>query len=105
LGAACRDQRQMALAADQQLGAGDQGPGLRRQAGEPVFAEADDREPGAHDGSPSSVTSSALTAAAASALPPRRPRRVRNGIPRSAAISASFDSAAPTNPTGNASSS
>ena len=47
-------------------------------------------------------TSRALTAAAAMALPPRRPRRVTQGRPRSAAISASLLSAAPTNPTGNA---
>ena len=44
--------------------------------------------------------SSALTAAAASALPPRRPRRVTIGDAEPGAISASLDSAAPTKPTG-----
>src|SRR5262249_17375955 len=43
---------------------------------------------------------SALTAAAAIALPPIRPRTVRNGIPRGSAANASFASAAPTKPTG-----
>src|SRR5438270_7668744 len=43
---------------------------------------------------------SALTAAAAIALPPMRPRTVRNGMPRESAANASFASVAPTNPTG-----
>src|SRR5262249_46543666 len=43
---------------------------------------------------------SALTAAAAMALPPSRPRTVRNGTPRGFSISASLASAAPTKPTG-----
>src|SRR5262249_13381976 len=43
---------------------------------------------------------SALTAAAVMALPPMRPRTMRNGTPRGLAASASFDSAAPTKPTG-----
>ena len=42
----------------------------------------------------------AFTAAAAMALPPRRPCKVRNGTPRLLAASAAFASAAPTNPTG-----
>src|SRR5215472_3251551 len=42
---------------------------------------------------------SALTAAAM-ALPPMRPRTTRKGTPRELAASASFDSAAPTKPTG-----
>src|ERR1700728_1921346 len=42
----------------------------------------------------------ALTAAAVMALPPMRPRTIRNGTPRGSAASASFDSAAPTKPTG-----
>src|SRR4051812_48064524 len=42
---------------------------------------------------------SALMVAAAMALPPLRPRITRHGTRRSA-ISASFDSAAPTKPTG-----
>ena len=42
----------------------------------------------------------ALTAAAVMALPPRRPRTIRNGMLRAPRASASFDSAAPTNPTG-----
>src|SRR4029077_4989036 len=47
-----------------------------------------------------SALASALTAAAAMALPPSRPRTIRNGTPRGSAASASFDSAAPTKPTG-----
>src|SRR6476661_2121115 len=43
---------------------------------------------------------SALTAAAVMALPPIRPRTMRYGTPRALAASASFDSAAPTKPTG-----
>src|SRR5262245_23727629 len=43
---------------------------------------------------------SALTAAAVMALPPIRPRTIKKGTPRGSAASASFDSAAPTNPTG-----
>ena len=47
----------------------------------------------------SASLASALTAAAAIALPPRRPLTIANGTRPSAAM-ASFDSAAPTNPTG-----
>src|SRR5262245_10788139 len=47
-----------------------------------------------------SSLASALTAAAAMALPPMRPRTIRNGTPRGSAASASLDSAAPTKPTG-----
>src|SRR5258707_8260407 len=43
---------------------------------------------------------SALTAAAAIALPPIRPSAVRNGTPRASSTNASFASAAPTKPTG-----
>src|SRR5262249_58416370 len=43
---------------------------------------------------------SALTAAAAIALPPNRPSTVRNGTPRGSVANASFASAAPTKPTG-----
>ena len=43
---------------------------------------------------------SAFSAAAAMALPPRRPCSVMKGRPRSFAASAAFDSAAPTKPTG-----
>src|SRR5439155_8984942 len=102
LGAALGHQRQVTPAADQQRRAVDQRPGLLRQAVEPALANADDGEPRVHRGSPSPARS-ALTAAAASALPPRLPRSVRKGIARPAAISASFDSAAPTKPTGKAS--
>src|ERR1700688_85923 len=42
----------------------------------------------------------ALTAAAAIALPPMRPRTTRYGTPCGSAASAALDSAAPTNPTG-----
>src|SRR5262249_54628687 len=45
---------------------------------------------------------SALMAAAAIALPPMRPRTIRNGTPRGSAASVSFASAAPTKPTGTA---
>src|SRR5690242_14454769 len=43
---------------------------------------------------------SALTAAAAIALPPSLPRTTRNGTPRGLSIRASLASAAPTKPTG-----
>src|SRR5262249_47673536 len=43
---------------------------------------------------------SALTAAAAIALPPILPRTTRNGMPREWVNNSSLDSAAPTNPTG-----
>src|SRR2546430_15548063 len=43
---------------------------------------------------------SALTAAAATAPPPIRPRTVRNGTPRGSAAHAPFPSPAPTKPTG-----
>src|SRR5258708_25656394 len=48
----------------------------------------------------SSSLASALTAAAAMALPPRRPRTVRKGSPSRLTARAALDSAAPTNPTG-----
>src|SRR5580698_6357621 len=41
-----------------------------------------------------------FTAAAVIALPPARPRTAMKGTPRESAMSASFDSAAPMNPTG-----
>src|SRR5262245_15051599 len=47
-----------------------------------------------------SLLARALTAAAVMALPPRRPRTIRNGTPRGFSASASFASAAPTKPTG-----
>jgi hypothetical protein len=59
---------EVALAADQHLGRVDQGSGCGRQAGEPVFADADDRKPGLHQ---FSGRMSALAAPAAIALPPR----------------------------------
>src|SRR5438552_13881934 len=43
---------------------------------------------------------SALMAAAVMALPPIRPRTIKNGTPSTLSASASFDSAAPTKPTG-----
>src|SRR5690606_21940158 len=43
---------------------------------------------------------SALTAAAVTALPPSRPFTVSQGTPPACSASASFDSAAPTKPTG-----
>ena len=72
LGGTRRHHRQMALAADQGLGGLDKGTGRCAQAGNPVFADADDREPRLHFGVPAAR---ALTAAAANALPPRRPLR------------------------------
>src|SRR5690606_19144169 len=59
-------------------------------------ADADQPRRRTHD---RSSRARALIAAAVTALPPRRPRTVRNGAGLSAA-SASFDSAAPTKPTG-----
>ena len=95
LGAVVRHHAEMARAADQHLGGFDQRPRRRREAGDPVLADADDGEPGPHP-----ALASALTAAAASALPPRRPWRVMNSSPCPKAASAAFASAAPTNPTG-----
>src|ERR1051326_7746939 len=60
-------------------------------------ADADrDERSGAHI----PARASALTAAAAMALPPSRPRITRNGTPRGLSTSASLASAAPTKPTG-----
>ena len=72
LGGGLGDHRLMTVAADQEFGGVDQGAGGRAQAAEAVVANADDGEPGGHPWSPPR----ALTAAAAKALPPRRPRRV-----------------------------
>ena len=71
-----RHHRQMARAADQHLGGLDQRARRRREPGEPVLADADDGEPGL---TPSPA--SALTAAAASALPPRRPASAMKASP------------------------
>src|SRR5690606_33810375 len=67
-----------------------------------VLADADHREPRRGHGVVSSgrPAARALTAAAARAEPPRRPRSVRKGTPKGFCASACFDSAAPTNPTG-----
>jgi len=73
LGLARRHHRQMAGAANQGLRGLDQGARGGAQAGEPVLADADDAEPARHAGA---LPLSALTAAAASALPPRRPLSV-----------------------------
>src|SRR5205823_1248209 len=51
-------------------------------------------------GAHSSSLASAFTAAAAMALPPRRPWTVSHGTPCDWRVSAALDSAAPTNPTG-----
>src|SRR5262249_36788891 len=59
-------------------------------------ADADADELGGSVHSP--ALASALTAAAVMALPPMRPRTIRNGTPRGSAASASFASAAPTKP-------
>src|SRR6185312_6163192 len=97
LGRALRHQRQMALAADQHLGAGDERARRGRDAVKAILADADDGEPHAHG---DASCASALTAAAASALPPRRPMSAMKGSPSVLALSAAFASAAPTNPTG-----
>src|SRR5262245_24644360 len=60
-------------------------------------ADTDSNEPPAAH---MSALASALTAATAMALPPMRPPTIRNGTPRGSAASASFDSTAPTKPTG-----
>src|SRR5262249_1643288 len=60
-------------------------------------ADANQRA-GSHAHSPG--LAKALTAAAVMALPPIRPRTMRNGTPHGLAASASLDSAAPTKPTG-----
>jgi hypothetical protein len=70
----------MALAADQNLRAIQQSPRRAAQALAPVLTDAQDRQPRGH-GAGSSGAARALTAAAARALPPRRPRKVRNGTP------------------------
>ena len=60
----------MALAADQNLSGVHERARRGIQPGEPVLTDADDGEPRFHARVP---TASALTAAAAKALPPRRP--------------------------------
>ena len=62
-----------------------------------IFAYANDGKPAHHD-----IVSDAkaFTAAAAIALPPRRPSRVIKGTSWLFETKAAFDSAAPTNPTG-----
>ena len=91
-----RHHRQMARAADQHLGGLDQRARRRREAGDAVLADADDRRARAS----SEVLASALTAAAASALPPRRPVSVMKSSLRPKSASAALASAAPTKPTG-----
>src|SRR5687768_6251557 len=85
--------------ADQHLGPGERIAGPLAQPVDAIGADADQREPGCRHAGP---TSRVLTAAAAKALPPRRPRSVIHGTPRSAAIRASLLSTAPTKPTGKA---
>src|SRR5439155_17747624 len=97
---AVRQHREVALAANHQLGRLHQSAPQSRQLRPAALAQPDDREPAIHAGR--SSINRALTAAAANALPPRRPRKVRYGIPRVLAARSSFDSAAPTKPTGNA---
>ena len=69
----------MPLAADQDVGVRDGAARLGAEPVQPVRTDADDGEP-VHDGS----TKRALTAAAAMALPPLRPRNVTQGTSRSA---------------------
>jgi len=75
LAAVVRHHGEMARAADQGLGAVEERARRAAQAGHSILADADDGEPLRHQ--VSSARASALTAAAASALPPRRPRSVR----------------------------
>ena len=65
---------EMTGAAEQHLGAVDQRARGRAEAVIAVLADADDAEPARHQLIPAL---SALTAAAAMALPPRRPHKVR----------------------------
>ena len=65
---------QVAGATHQHLRPVHEGTGFRAEAVEPVLAQADDGKPGLHR---VQAPARALTAAAASALPPRRPRSVR----------------------------
>ena len=58
-----------AFAADQRLGGFNESAGGGAQAGEPILADTDHRQPLFHALAPAR----ALTAAAANALPPRRP--------------------------------
>src|SRR5262249_29374020 len=82
------------------VGFGERANGLEcdelRIAGPDTDANELARIAGAH----SPALASALTAAAVMALPPMRPRTIKNGTPRELAASASLDSAAPTKPTG-----
>ena len=70
--------------------------GLQGQQLRIARADADADQTPAHK----PALASALTAAAVMALPPMRPRTMRYGTPHGSAASASFDSAAPTKPTG-----
>src|SRR5688572_9489860 len=80
----------------------DERAGRMRQPGHAIFAYADDFKPvAAHDASPLAI---ALIAAAAIALPPRLPASVMYSSPRGEVASSSLASAAPTKPTGKASS-
>ena len=70
-GAVLRDHAEVASAANQHLGGLDERARRSGETGYPVLADPDYGEPGSH-----SVLASALTAAAASELPPRRPLSV-----------------------------
>ena len=92
------DPGQVTICADDDLGIVEQRPGRRAEPGGTIVTDADYGKP-AVGHQVSSPTSSALRAAAAIALPPRRPCSVTNGSLLPAR--ARFDSAAPTKPTGN----
>src|SRR6516162_155914 len=94
-GAALRHHAKVASTANQQLSGPDERPRRRSESGQPVLADADYRKPWPH-----ATLTRALTAAAASAPPPRGPSSVMWAIPRPKAASAAFASAAPTKPTG-----
>src|SRR5581483_3334999 len=85
------------------IGSADRADGLERQQFRIARADADAQKlprsvwlAGVHNPG----LASALIAAAVMALPPLRPRTVKNGTPRGFSASAAFDSAAPTKPTG-----
>ncbi len=93
---------QMPEAADQYIRFIDDLPAGLAEPRQAVCADADHMKPRRHGEFCARLCISALTAAAASALPPLRPRSVTNGTPSEALINASLLSSAPTNPTGKA---
>src|SRR5262245_16034762 len=91
---------EMPAASSQDARGFDVGASLRRQPRRPIMADADDDKRVLDHGNPSSRarSSSAFTAAAATALPPLRPRTAMTGTVKAKA--SSLLSTTPTNPTG-----